>query len=159
MNRIKSFEINHKLLVPGFYLSRVDGDVETFDIRIFQPNNGDYMTTGGAHALEHILATLLRNKCPGNVIYVGPMGCRTGFYCLFRGLSHEKIFFLLKDAFNTVVYWNESIPGASAEECGNYLDMDLLDARQYGYLAWNLFNKSFKEEDLKYPEEKDGGIS
>ncbi|MDQ9751601.1 S-ribosylhomocysteine lyase, partial [Acinetobacter baumannii] len=74
------------------YLSRRDGDVDTWDIRMKKPNQGDYLTTGAAHTLEHLFATLARNSDQSeNVIYVGPMGCRTGFYLLTRGLDDAQV--------------------------------------------------------------------
>lgn len=81
MERIASFCVDHTKLDRGMYLSRQDGDVLTWDIRMKKPNQGDYLTTGAAHTLEHLFATYARNSAvKDGVIYVGPMGCRTGFY-------------------------------------------------------------------------------
>ena len=88
MERIASFCVDHTKLDRGMYLSRQDGDVLTWDIRMKKPNQGDYLTTGAAHTLEHLFATYARNSAvKDGVIYVGPMGCRTGFYLLTRGLT------------------------------------------------------------------------
>ena len=113
MERIASFCVDHTKLDRGMYLSRQDGDVLTWDIRMKKPNHGDYLTTGAAHTLEHLFATYARNSAfKDSVIYVGPMGCRTGFYLLTRGLTPA-----------------EAVPGASEVECGNYRDMDLPAAK------------------------------
>ena len=88
MERIASFCVDHTKLDRGMYLSRQDGDVLTWDIRMKKPNHGDYLSTGAAHTLEHLFATYARNsQYKDGVIYVGPMGCRTGFYLLTRGLT------------------------------------------------------------------------
>ena len=88
MERIASFCVDHTKLDRGMYLSRQDGDVLTWDIRMKRPNHGDYLSTGAAHTLEHLFATYARNSAfQDSVIYVGPMGCRTGFYLLTRGLT------------------------------------------------------------------------
>ena len=87
MEKIKSFTINHDILVPGFYISREDGDVITYDLRTRKPNAGDYMDNPTMHSLEHMIATLIRNSDMGNdVVYFGPMGCQTGFYLLVRDI-------------------------------------------------------------------------
>ena len=90
MERIASFCVDHTKLDRGMYLSRQDGDVLTWDIRMKRPNHGDYLSTGAAHTLEHLFATYARNSAfKDSVIYVGPMGCRTGFYLLTRGLTRD----------------------------------------------------------------------
>lgn len=98
MERIKSFEINHNVLVPGFYISRVDGDVVTYDLRTRKPNAGDYMDNAAMHSLEHMFATLVRNsEMSEDVVYFGPMGCQTGFYLLVRDKrSHMEVFEMTK---------------------------------------------------------------
>ena len=100
MERIASFCVDHTKLDRGMYLSRQDGDVLTWDIRMKKPNQGDYLTTGAAHTLEHLFATYARNSaCKDGVIYVGPMGCRTGFYLLTRGLTPAEALALTVDSF------------------------------------------------------------
>ena len=130
MERIASFCVDHTVLQRGMYLSRRDGDVDTWDIRMKKPNQGDYLTTGAAHTLEHLFATMARNSAySDNVIYVGPMGCRTGFYLLTRGLSDAQALALTTDCYRQMAAFTGDIPGASEVECGNYRDMDLEGAR------------------------------
>ena len=113
------------------YLSRRDGDVDTWDIRMKKPNQGDYLTTGAAHTLEHLFATCARNsRWKDSVIYVGPMGCRTGFYLLTRGLSAAEALDLTVECFRFIAAFTGAVPGASEVECGNYRDMDLPAARR-----------------------------
>lgn len=130
MERIASFCVDHTTLDRGMYLSRQDGDVKTWDIRMKRPNYGDYLSTGAAHTLEHLFATYARNSAySSGVVYVGPMGCRTGFYLLTRGLTDAQVLELTVDSFCFMAGFEGEIPGASEVECGNYLDMDLPAAR------------------------------
>ncbi len=131
MERIASFCVDHTKLERGMYLSRRDGDVDTWDIRMKKPNQGDYLTTGAAHTLEHLFATCARNsRWKDSVIYVGPMGCRTGFYLLTRGLSAAEALDLTVECFRFMAAFTGTVPGASEVECGNYRDMDLPAARR-----------------------------
>ncbi len=130
MERIASFSVDHTKLLPGMYLSRRDGGVTTWDIRMKKPNAGDYLTTGSAHALEHLLATYLRNSAQkDHVVYVGPMGCRTGFYLLTQGLGPAEALELARAGLRLAARHEGPVPGASEPECGNYRDMDLPLAR------------------------------
>ena len=132
MKKIKSFEINHDKLEKGMYISRIDDDITTYDIRMVKPNTPPYLENAGLHTFEHIFATYLRNsKYAKNIIYVGPMGCYTGFYLLIRDLSQEIAISLVKNALNFISEFEGSIPGASKRECGNYKNHDLLKARFY----------------------------
>ena len=131
MERIASFCVDHTTLKRGVYLSRQDGDVNTWDLRMKEPNKGDYLTTGAMHTLEHLFATYARNSQYGQgVIYVGPMGCRTGFYLLTRGLTDAQVLDLVQKSFAFMEAFEGDIPGASERECGNYRDMDLAGAKQ-----------------------------
>ena len=139
MEKIDSFKVNHLTLLPGVYVSRKDkfGDVviTTFDIRMTRPNFEKVMNTSEIHTMEHLGATFLRNhnKYKNDVVYFGPMGCRTGFYLLLNGDYQSKdIIELLKEMFGFMAEFEGDIPGASAKDCGNYLDMDLNKAK---YLA------------------------
>ena len=132
MERIASFTVDHDVLVPGLYLSRRDGSVVTYDLRFKRPNTGDLLTNAEMHSVEHIIATALRNSGDKDaVIYFGPMGCQTGFYFLFDGdkLTDERAINLLKSAFAMGAAWGGPMPGKSAPECGNYINLDTALAR------------------------------
>ena len=131
MEKIASFTINHDLLTPGMYVSRVDGDVVTYDLRLKFPNRGDYLAQGALHTLEHLIATYARSSnLSDRVIYFGPMGCRTGFYLLLRdSVSKEEAISLTRDAFAFAAVFQGEIPGAKAIECGNYREHDLSGAQ------------------------------
>lgn len=130
MERIASFCVDHTRLDRGMYLSRQDGDVLTWDIRMKKPNHGDYLSTGAAHTLEHLFATYARNsQYKDGVIYVGPMGCRTGFYLLTQGMPHEDAIELTRAALRFIAEYEGEVPGATAAECGNYREQDLPGAK------------------------------
>ena len=128
MERISSFTVDHTRLLPGLYLSRRDGDVVTLDLRFKRPNTGDLLSNSELHSTEHLIATLLRNAPQKEaVIYFGPMGCQTGFYFLFdsRRLDLESAVELLKTVFTQAAGYQGQMPGRSATECGNYVNLDL----------------------------------
>ena len=131
MKKIASFTINHDKLEKGMYVSRIDGDVVTYDLRMKKPNRGDYLSNGALHTFEHLFATFARNSSfSDNVIYVGPMGCRTGFYFLLRDkISANDALNLVKDSFRFIAGFSGEIPGAKRNECGNYLEHDLTGAK------------------------------
>ena len=132
MDRIASFQVDHTKLLPGMYLSRRDGDITTFDLRFKKPNTGDLLTNAEMHSVEHIIATLLRNsRAKDAVIYFGPMGCQTGFYFLFdsRQLTDDEAVALVKEVFAAGAAWEGPMPGKSAAECGNYINLDTALAR------------------------------
>lgn len=133
MERIASFQVDHNKLLPGMYLSRRDGEVVTFDLRFKKPNTGDLLTNAEMHSVEHIIATLLRNgKARDAVIYFGPMGCQTGFYFLFDGrrLSDADAVELVKETFAAGAAFEGEMPGKSAIECGNYINLEVSLARE-----------------------------
>ena len=128
MERIASFSVDHNNLLPGLYYSRRDSDVITFDLRFKKPNTGDLLSNAEMHSAEHMIATLLRNSEDKDaVIYFGPMGCQTGFYFLFDNdqLSCEDAIDLLKDVFAKAAAFEGEMPGKSAVECGNYINLDV----------------------------------
>lgn len=131
MKRIASFSVNHDTLEKGMYVSREDGDVITYDIRMKKPNAGDYLSSPAAHTIEHLFATYARNSdFTDNVIYVGPMGCRTGFYLLLRdSVSRADAIKLVKDSMAFIKDFTGEIPGSKREECGNYKEHDLQGAK------------------------------
>lgn len=132
MKKIASFTVNHDKLQKGMYISRVDGDVITYDIRMKTPNAGDYLSNGALHTFEHLFATYARNSAlSDSVIYVGPMGCRTGFYFLLREhVSRADALALVKESFAFIEQFEGEIPGSRREECGNYLEHDLPGAKE-----------------------------
>ena len=132
MKKIASFTVNHDKLEKGMYVSRIDGDVVTYDIRMKKPNGGDYLNNGAMHTFEHLFATYARNSAfTDQVIYVGPMGCRTGFYFLLRdSVSKEDAIRLVQESFRFISTFDDVIPGSKREECGNYLEHDLPGARE-----------------------------
>ena len=132
MEKIASFTVNHDRLEKGMYVSRTDGDVITYDIRMKKPNGGDYLGNGELHTFEHLFATYARNSEYGRqVIYVGPMGCRTGFYLLLRdAVSGPEAIRLVKEALGFIRDFEGEIPGSRREECGNYREHDLAGARK-----------------------------
>ena len=152
MKRIESFCVNHNVLVPGLYLSRVDGDAVTYDLRMVTPNAGVYLENDGIHTFEHLFATFVRNtEYSDRVIYVGPMGCRTGFYFVVRdSISKEEVISLLQKTMEFIANYEGEIPGASKIECGNYLDHNLEKAKQYGASMMKVL-KDWTPEKMAYP--------
>ena len=131
MKKIASFTINHDTLEKGMYISRIDGDVITYDIRMKKPNGGDYFKMDAAHTLEHLFATYARNSAHGDkIVYVGPMGCRTGFYLLTRDLAPEHVLSALKNALAATLAHEGEVFGATRKECGNYRELDLDAAKR-----------------------------
>ena len=130
MDRIPSFSKNHDTISVGLHKSMEMHGVTTWDLRFKKPNAGDYVSPKALHTVEHLLATVLRNSTEkDDVIYFGPMGCRTGFYLLTVNLSRDEVLKLLKESCAAALELDE-IPGGKREECGNYLEHDLEDARR-----------------------------
>lgn len=159
MEKIASFTIDHLRLYPGVYVSRKDNVgqsvVTTFDIRMTRPNFEPVMNTAEMHAIEHLGATFLRNDSTygSKIVYFGPMGCRTGFYLLLNGdFKSEDIVNLLVNLFKFISEFQGEIPGASAKDCGNYIDMNLPMAKYLAekYLREVLLN--ITDKNLYYPE-------
>lgn len=132
MKTIASFTVDHDKLKRGMYISRIDGDVVTYDIRMKIPNGGDYLNMPAAHTIEHLFATYARNSgFSESVVYVGPMGCRTGFYLLLRdSVSYADAIKLVQDSFAFIADYEGEIPGTKRRECGNYLEHDLAGAKE-----------------------------
>lgn len=153
MEKIASFRIDHTILPKGMYISRVDGDIITYDIRTRRPNKEEVMENGAIHTLEHLFATYVRNtKFSDDVIYFGPMGCRTGFYFLLRNnVSHTDAIALVKEALDFASRFEGEIPGSSEKECGNYRDHNLDGAKKEAAAMLEVL-KSWKSADLYYPE-------
>lgn len=158
MEKITSFTIDHIKLQPGLYVSRKDkvGEetVTTFDLRLTKPNGEPVMNTAEVHTIEHLAATYLRNEptWKERVLYFGPMGCRTGFYLLLKGdLSSRDVLPLVKSCFRFIGAYQGEVPGASAKDCGNYLDMNLPMAKFWGNKYADLL-ENIGEDQLVYPE-------
>ncbi|MCR5045050.1 MAG: S-ribosylhomocysteine lyase [Treponema sp.] len=146
MEKIASFTVNHLKLEPGIYVSRKDKKdnvvVTSFDLRMTAPNKEPVMNTAEMHTIEHLGATFLRNepKWKDDVVYFGPMGCRTGFYLvMFGDLSSADIAPLIKKMYEFIKDYEGDIPGAAAKDCGNYLDQNLGMAK---YLAERYLDKT-----------------
>lgn len=137
MNKIESFQVDHRNLLPGLYVSRKDTKdgltITTFDLRFTHPNREPALDGGAMHTIEHLCATYLRNcDRKEDIVYFGPMGCRTGFYLvMFGNLCSSDVLPLVKSAFEFTAAFNGEIPGAAEAECGNYLYHDLPMARYY----------------------------
>lgn len=158
MEKITSFTVDHIRLQPGLYVSRKDTvgteTVTTFDLRLTSPNEEPVMNTAEVHTIEHLAATYLRNepKWKESVLYFGPMGCRTGFYLLLKGdLNARDALPLVCDCFAFIGAYTGEVPGASAKDCGNYLDMNLPMARLWGKRYATLL-KNITPDRLTYPE-------
>lgn len=153
MERIKSFQINHNILEPGFYISREDDNVITYDLRTRKPNNGDYMSNATMHSLEHMFATYARNSAVSDkVIYFGPMGCQTGFYFLVKDLAPVEVFELTIEILEDIVAYEGPVFGASAIECGNYANLDLGLAKEEAAKYLEVLN-NWENMEFSYPEE------
>lgn len=151
MKRIASFRVDHDKLEKGMYISRIDGDVVTYDIRMKKPNGGDYLSYGALHTFEHLFATFVRNSAVSDqVIYVGPMGCRTGFYFLLRdAVTSEQAIDLVRDCFAFIRDFEGEIPGSQRRECGNYLEHDLSGAKEAAADMLSVL-KNWTAENLTY---------
>ncbi len=124
--KIASFTVNHDYILPNIYVSRIDGDVTTYDLRTRVPNKGDYMDNITMHSVEHMFATYVRSSNIGkSVLYFGPMGCRTGFYLLVRDADNLTVLEVVRDTLKKIISHEGEIFGKSRVECGNYLELDL----------------------------------
>ena len=153
LRKIASFTINHDTLTPGMYISRVDGDCITYDLRCKWPNKGDYLAQAPLHTIEHLVATYVRSSdWSDQVVYFGPMGCRTGFYLIMRdAVGHQQAIDLVKAAFAFAADFEGDIPGAKQIECGNYLEHDLPGAKAEA-AAYVRVLENVTPDTLVYPE-------
>ncbi|MBQ4036955.1 MAG: S-ribosylhomocysteine lyase [Clostridia bacterium] len=130
MKTIQSFTVDHTKLLPGLYVSRVDGDATTFDLRCRRPNGGDYLDNLTMHSLEHLFATFVRNGPHAErILYFGPMGCQTGFYLIVRGLDPETVKKEVFRVLQEILRYDGPMPGGSERECGNYRNLDVAAAK------------------------------
>lgn len=162
MKKIPSFTVNHLNLVPGVYVSRTDtlGErtLTTFDLRVTAPNIEPVMNTAEIHTIEHLAATFLRNdmQFQSEIIYFGPMGCRTGFYLIVTDrVSYEEVLQLLIRTFDFIANYKGEIPGATARDCGNYLDQNLPMANYYGKRYLQVLEQlKLNGTTFQYPEDE-----
>ncbi len=151
MKKIASFCVDHNKLHPGIYVSRQDGDITTYDIRVCTPNRPPFMENAVMHTVEHLFATMARNsEYADQVIYFGPMGCRTGFYFLVRDMERSTALSLMLSILKEISVYHGEIPGNSAKECGNYLEHDLPGAVRTVADYYQLV-KDWTPEQLIYP--------
>lgn len=149
--RIASFSVNHDFIDEGIYVSRIDGDVTTYDMRTRVPNAGDYMDNLTMHSVEHLFATLVRQSAMADrVIYFGPMGCQTGFYLLVRDADNSEVLAVTLDILERISEWDGAMPGESREECGNYRNLSVAAARTEAKRYLNALRQ--KDIDFKYKE-------
>ena len=151
MRKIASFTVNHDKISEGIYISRIDGDITTYDMRMRKPNMGDYIDNLTLHSLEHMFATYVRNSEIGeNVIYFGPMGCQTGFYLLTRDLDNDTVLKAIKNVLVKIINHEGEIFGNTREECGNYRNLNLdaakLESKRYLDVL-NSYEVTFKYEE------------
>lgn len=150
--KIESFKVDHDFISESVYVSRIDGDITTYDMRTRKPNAGDYMDNITMHSVEHMFATYIRSSEIGeDVIYFGPMGCRTGFYLLVRNADNEKVLFAIKETLKKIISHDGDVFGKSHKECGNYKELDI-DAAKKEALRY-LSAIDGKEINFKYERE------
>ena len=153
INKIASFTVDHDLLTEGIYVSRIDGDITTYDLRTRVPNAGDYMDNLTMHSVEHMFATYVRaSEIADDVIYFGPMGCQTGFYLLVRNADNEKVLSVVREVLSKIVNHAGDMFGAVRRECGNYKNLDLATAKRECERYLSILNS--KENDFSYRGDK-----
>ena len=151
--KIASFTVDHDLLTEGIYVSRIDGDITTYDLRTRVPNAGDYMDNLTMHSVEHMFATYVRaSKMADRIVYFGPMGCQTGFYLLVRDAENDEVLAVVKDVLLKIINHDGEMFGAVRKECGNYLNLDLASAKVECERYLNIL--SSKENDFMYRGDK-----
>ncbi|MBR5496151.1 MAG: S-ribosylhomocysteine lyase [Oscillospiraceae bacterium] len=150
MQKIESFKVDHNKIDVGMYISRIDDNIVTYDVRMVKPNSDRVLTNDGIHTIEHLFATFARNtEFSKNIVYVGPMGCLTGFYFITRDLSHNEAIKIVKDSMNFIADYEGEIPGASKVECGNYKLHSLENAKNDIKLIRQKL-QNYSEEQLYY---------
>ena len=150
MKKITSFTVDHNTLEKGIYISRIDGDITTYDMRFIKPNTPPFLPNPVMHTIEHLFATYSRNsEYADNVIYFGPMGCRTGFYFLVKDLDNQTALDLIKETLKKCIDHKGDIPGNTAIESGNYLEHDVEGANKALKKYFDTI-KDYKVEQLDY---------
>ena len=153
IKKITSFTVDHRYIVPGIYVSRIDGDVTTYDLRTRRPNCGDLMDNSTMHSFEHMFATYVRNsEASDRVLYFGPMGCQTGFYLLMRDTRDEETLALVLSVLKSIIAHDGEMFGASEIECGNYRNLSVEEAKLEAAKYLEALEAS--ENNFKYGEKK-----
>lgn len=148
--KITSFTVDHTKIVPGIYVSRIDGDITTYDMRFRRPNAGDYVSNLAMHSFEHMFATYVRNsEIKDDVIYFGPMGCQTGFYLLTRNVDNATVLRVTKEVLSLIIAYDGDMFGASEVECGNYGNLSVDSAKEEAKLFLAVLENS--ENTFAYP--------
>ena len=143
MKKIASFTVDHTVLETGIYVSRIDGDITTYDLRTRKPNGTDFMDHSTMHTFEHMFATYVRNSSiADDVIYFGPMGCQTGFYLLVRNADNENVLEVTKKVLSDIISHEGDVFGNSEIECGNYRTLDLQKAKSEAKLYLDVLNST-----------------
>ena len=150
MKKIASFTVDHTKLDEGIYISRIAGDITTYDLRMRKPNTDDLLSNSAMHSLEHMFATIARNsEMADKVIYFGPMGGQTGFYLLMRTSEHGAVVELIKTVLKRIVEYDGEMPGNSEIECGNYRNLSVQAAKDEASLYYNKI-ANWTDKDLEY---------
>ncbi len=151
VKKIQSFTVDHDFITPGIYVSRIDKDITTYDLRTRIPNADSYMDHSTMHTTEHMLATYIRNsEIKEDVIYFGPMGCQTGFYLLIRNADNLKVLSVLKDCLKKVTEYEGEVFGSGVKECGNYRSLNLEKAKN----ECRAYLKALSEKEQTFRYEK-----
>lgn len=152
MEKIASFTVDHRYINEGIYISRIDDDITTYDLRMRKPNTGDLIDNSAMHSFEHMFATFMRNsEIKDSVIYAGPMGCQTGFYLLIRNAENEQVIDVIKNVLNGILSYKGEIFGNSEIECGNFKNLSLEKAKDEAEKYLKKI-KDIKAIDLVYPK-------
>ena len=152
MEKIASFTVDHRYINEGIYISRIDGDITTYDLRMRKPNTGDLMENSAIHSFEHMFATFVRNSdMKDDIIYAGPMGCQTGFYLLVRNAEDDLVLSLVKKVLSDIISFDGEIFGKSEIECGNYKNLSLEAAKEEAKKYLEKI-KDITKENLVYPK-------
>ena len=152
MEKIASFTVDHRYINEGVYISRIDGDITTYDLRMRKPNTGDLMQNDAIHSFEHMIATFMRNsEIKDDIIYAGPMGCQTGFYLLVRNADNGKVIEVIKKVLKDICLYKGEMFGKSEIECGNYINLSV-DAAKCEAERYLEKIKDITEKDLVYPK-------
>lgn len=150
INKIESFKADCSRLLEGIYLAQANNDIQTYDLRMVRPNGGKYIQYGALHTIGHLFSSYaLSSEFRDKIIYIGPMGCRTGFNLLVRDMEQEAVIKLVQEGIDFVEAFDGKIPGRSARECGNYIEHDLRRAKRYA-LAYKEIISDWTVDKLSY---------